>query len=281
MGYQLPFPQLVSFRISEASTVSDISSYLHETDSPGIPVSITSSLDHRPSSFLTVFRASRLVRNRWGLMSSPEVSHKWIWDNIRIYQKIPYIYIYIYKKTSYLIIPAWSQIMSKDFSPYLLQTIICDGHIKLNEMVMHKNLSFSKLIGWWTLLQTATYSISVPWDHSRSWTRCWNTSIYKYSLSSHTLEKLPSLRFWAQKITNLDCWYLMDAYLQACYSFNPTLIALYLQIKLHHVAWQVAWTKIRSTSTWLSGGTGKTCSTCWLQSYRTKKSHMMGMKLQT
>ena len=96
MGYQLPTSKLVSFRISEASTVSDISSYLHETDSQGIPVSITSSLDHRPSSFLTVFRASRLVRNRWGLMSSPEVSHKWIWDNIRIYQKIPYIYIYLY-----------------------------------------------------------------------------------------------------------------------------------------------------------------------------------------
>lgn len=97
MGYQLPTSKLVSFRISEASTVSDISSYLHETDSQGIPVSITSSLDHRPSSFLTVFRASRLVRNRWGLMSSPEVSHKWIWDNIRIYQKIPYIYLYLQK----------------------------------------------------------------------------------------------------------------------------------------------------------------------------------------
>lgn len=92
MGYQLPFrrtgefPDFWSFNCIWYIFISSWNGF-----PPGIPVSITSSLDHRPSSFLTVFRASRLVRNRWGLMSSPEVSHKWIWDSIRIYQKIPYI----------------------------------------------------------------------------------------------------------------------------------------------------------------------------------------------
>lgn len=137
----------------------------------------------------------------------------------------------------------------------------------------------------WLMDFASHYSISVPWEHSRSWSHCWNTSIY--SLSSHTLKpttakcKVQLCNFGHKK--SQTCRSLV---LDGCISSSLLLIQSHSLRALspnqvNHVA-ATKWPGRRLGPLpldWVEelerpGGT------CWLQSYRTKKSHM-GMKLQT